>query len=72
MLHDANIFLQNVMYNNISKMFQISEMLSGREICVINGPTSYPKSTLEKKIIEFGGTIVQNPGMSYYLKKSSQ
>ena len=37
-------------------------MLEGREICVINGPTKCPKHELEKKIVQFGGTIVQNPG----------
>ena len=37
-------------------------MLAGKEICVVNGTATHTKSDLEKKIIEFGGTIVQNPG----------
>ena len=39
-------------------------MLAGKEICVVNGTHSHSKSDLEKKVIEFGGTIVQNPGES--------
>ena len=39
-------------------------MLEGKEICVVNGPASHPKAALEKTIIEFGGTIAQNPGIS--------
>ena len=41
---------------------KVSEMLAGKEICVVNGTNTHSKSDLEKKIIEFGGTIVQNPG----------
>lgn len=37
-------------------------MLAGKEVCVINGSAAHPKSDLEKKVVEFGGTIVQNPG----------
>ena len=37
-------------------------MLKGKEFCVVNGSSSLPKPALEKKIIECGGTIVQNPG----------
>ena len=45
-------------------ILKVSEMLAGKEICVINGTNTHSKSDLEKKIIEFGGTIVQNPGWS--------
>ena len=38
-------------------------MLQGKELCVINGSAAHSKSDLEKKIVEFGGTIVQNPGL---------
>ena len=41
---------------------QTSELLAGREICVISGPSSHPKAALEKKVVECGGSIVQNPG----------
>ena len=41
----------------------MSELFAGREICVINAPSANPKATLEKKIVECGGTFVQNPGM---------
>ena len=29
---------------------------------MINGPSSHSKAVLEKKIIEYGGSISQNPG----------
>ena len=37
-------------------------MFENKEYCVINGPSEHPKQELEKKVVEFGGTIVQNPG----------
>ena len=42
-------------------------MLEGHEICVINGPSSCPKQELEKKVVECGGKIVQNPGKQEWL-----
>ncbi|XP_005097120.1 DNA ligase 4 [Aplysia californica] len=47
-----------------SKVTKMSEVLEGKEFCVINGPSSFPKQELEKKIVEFGGTVVQNPDAS--------
>ena len=37
-------------------------MLSGKEVCVINGPADHPKCDLERVIAEHGGVVVQNPG----------
>lgn len=37
-------------------------MLNDKEFCIINGPSSFQKHNIEKKIVEFGGRIVQNPG----------
>lgn len=49
-----------------SSVKKVSEMLKGKEFCVVNGSSSLPKPALEKKIIECGGTIVQNPGSSTF------
>lgn len=51
---------------NTENIEKISEMLAGKEVCVINGSAAHPKSDLEKKVVEFGGTIVQNPGDETY------
>lgn len=51
---------------DLSDVKQTSKMLEGKEICVINGPSSCPKQELEKKIVECGGKIVQNPGNETY------
>ena len=57
----------------IHVLLQTSKMLEDKEFCVINGPSSFSKQDIEKKIVEYGGTIVQNPGMPIkqcYLVKS--
>lgn len=41
-------------------------MLEGRELCIMNSPASHPKDQLEKKIVECGGLVVQNPGIDTY------
>lgn len=41
-----------------------SDLLRGKEICVLSGFNEFSKNDLEKKIAEFGGTLVQNPGNS--------
>ena len=41
---------------------QVSQVLQGREVCVMNGPADLPKCELERKVVEMGGTFVQNPG----------
>ena len=43
----------------------MSEILAGKEFCVINGKGEYSKQELEKKIVEIGGCVVQNPGLSF-------
>lgn len=45
-----------------SVRFQVSEILTGKEICVLSGTSKLSKNDVEKKIIEWGGSIVQNPG----------
>lgn len=49
-----------------SSVTKVSELLKGKEFCVVNGSSSLTKPDAEKKIIEFGGTIVQNPGSSTF------
>ncbi|XP_050403534.1 DNA ligase 4 [Patella vulgata] len=49
-----------------SNITQISKMLEGKEICIINGSSDWSKSELEKKVVEFGGTITQNPDTSTF------
>ena len=46
---------------------KVSEMLSGREICVVNTPADVSKADVEKQVLAFGGSIAQNPGASGYL-----
>lgn len=41
----------------------ISKLLQGKEICVFSGFKNIKKLDLEKKIIEFGGKLVKNPGI---------
>ncbi|KAL3869402.1 hypothetical protein ACJMK2_042087 [Sinanodonta woodiana] len=47
---------------DISSIQQVSEVFEGKEFCIINGPQVCSKQDLEKKVVEFGGTVVQNPG----------
>lgn len=51
---------------DMSNVKQISEMLEERELCIVNGPPGHPKQELEKKIVECGGAVVQNPGLETY------
>ncbi|KAL4236518.1 DNA ligase (ATP) [Mactra antiquata] len=51
---------------DMSSVKQTSKILEGKEICVINGPISHSKQLLEKRIVECGGSIVQNPGRETY------
>jgi DNA ligase-4 len=40
---------------------KIDDLLMEKEFCVVVGNEQYSKSCIEKKIIEYGGQIVQNP-----------
>ena len=37
-------------------------MLKGIEICIVNGPSACSKAELDRKVVEHGGVVVQNPG----------
>lgn len=41
---------------------KIGQVLVGKEFCVIDGPSNFPKQELETNIVQLGGTVVQNPG----------
>lgn len=43
----------------------ISNILDGKEFCVLSATSKLSKPSIEKKIIENGGTIVQNPGITF-------
>ncbi|XP_071941905.1 DNA ligase 4-like [Antedon mediterranea] len=49
-----------------SSLKQISEMFEDIEFCIFNGPSDCPKTELEKKVVEHGGTITQNPSVDTY------
>ena len=42
-------------------------MFADHEFCVVNGPSDYSKATLEEKIVEYGGSIVQHPGTHIFI-----
>lgn len=46
---------------DVSKIEKVSHALEGKEFCVINGPASHSKQTLEEGIVGLGGMVVQNP-----------
>jgi len=49
-----------------SQIKKSSSLFSGKEICVIVGNDKWNKGFIEKKIIECGGEIVQNPGANTF------
>lgn len=40
----------------------INNMFEDKEFCVLNDSETMSKSDIEKKILEYGGRVVQNPG----------
>jgi len=47
---------------NIRDVKCINNMFEDKEFCVLNDSETLNKSEIEKKILEYGGRIVQNPG----------
>ena len=47
-----------------SNVTRLSELFAGREMCVLNTSAGRSKADVEKKVVEYGGTIAQNPGTS--------
>lgn len=46
-----------------SNVEKIEKFFQNKEFCVIKGNEDYNKEKLEKHILEYGGKIVQNPGL---------
>lgn len=40
----------------------VSQLLAGKEICVMSGFKNMTRADIEKKVVKFGGKVVQNPG----------
>lgn len=51
---------------DISQIKMKSKIFEGIEFCIINGPSSYPKHSLEKMVAECGGNLTQNPGLNTF------
>ncbi|XP_077775144.1 DNA ligase 4 isoform X2 [Podarcis muralis] len=51
---------------DLSNVNQISSIFEDVEFCVMTGTQNYSKYQLESKIAEYGGSIVQNPGLDTY------
>lgn len=47
---------------NLKDVNCINNMFEDKEFCVLNDCETMSKSEIEKKIHEYGGRIVQNPG----------
>ena len=51
-------------FKGVDPMFvdKLSDLFVDKEFCVILGNETFSKALIEKRVIEFGGEIVQNPG----------
>jgi len=47
---------------NIREVNSINNMFEDKEFCVLNDSETLTKGEIEKKILEYGGRVVQNPG----------
>eukprot|EP00058_Branchiostoma_floridae_P013009 XP_002598497.1 hypothetical protein BRAFLDRAFT_118305 [Branchiostoma floridae] len=46
----------------LDDMRKVSTIFEDREFCIINGPLEHGKADLERKVVAYGGTVVQAPG----------
>ena len=53
---------------DVDSVEKIGDFLKDKEFCIINGNEKYDKTTLEKLIVQYEGSIVQNPGSNFKLK----
>ena len=51
---------------DVNSVEKIGDFLKAKEFCIINGNEHYDKQTLEKFIVQYGGSTVQNPGCIYF------
>ncbi|XP_075216917.1 DNA ligase 4-like isoform X3 [Lycorma delicatula] len=58
--------------SDFSKVKSITKLFEGKEICVIIGNEDYSKRDLEAKIVENGGKVFQNPGLSTFFVVSGE
>lgn len=47
---------------DLSDIKRINNMLENKEFCVLGDCKTMSKNEIEKKIYEYGGQVVQNPG----------
>lgn len=47
---------------NVSEINRVNNMFEDKEFCVLNDYETMSKNEIEKKIHEYGGRVVQNPG----------
>ncbi|XP_048580100.1 DNA ligase 4 [Nematostella vectensis] len=52
--------------SEVSTVAKVSKLFEGKEFCIVNGPASHPKHSLEKMITQHGGTFTQIPGPETY------
>ncbi|XP_066493661.1 DNA ligase 4 [Tiliqua scincoides] len=58
--------MDNFKAPDLSNINRVSSVLEDIEFCVMTGTENYSKYELESKIAEYGGTVVQNPGIDTY------
>ncbi|KAL8610583.1 hypothetical protein ACOMHN_006302 [Nucella lapillus] len=49
---------------DVSDVEQVSQVLSGKEVCVMNGSPDLSKTDIERNLVQMAATFVQNPGGS--------
>jgi len=50
---------------NLNDINCVKNMFEDKEFCVLDDCETMNKSEIEKKIYEYGGRVVQNPGKNY-------
>lgn len=43
----------------------VSQLLSGKEVCVMSGWDEMKREAIEKRVVRFGGKVVKNPGKMF-------
>ncbi|KAJ6659601.1 hypothetical protein lerEdw1_018570 [Lerista edwardsae] len=58
--------MDNFRAPDLSNINKVSSIFEDVEFCIMTGTENFSKYELEGKIVEYGGTVVQNPGMDTY------
>lgn len=61
-IRPSKLYVQNTAVD-VSDITPISDLLRDKEICVFTGFNGVSRYDVERKIIEYGGIIVKNPGI---------